>query len=90
MGPNIIIDNNNESIANVFCFGAFLDKNSSIVYHNLTELFPFMSYNGSVCFLVLYHYKSNATLATPLTGLDNMSIFQAYKTYFKDLSAKGI
>jgi hypothetical protein len=89
MGPNIIVDKDNESITNVFCFGAFTDKNSGIVYHDLTGLFPFMSYDGSVCFLVLYHYKSNAILATPIVGLDNMSIFQAYKTYFEDLSAKG-
>ena len=59
------------------------------MYHKLTGCFPFMSYDGSVCFLVLYHYKSYAILATPIAGLDNMSIFQAYKTYFKDLSAKG-
>jgi hypothetical protein len=66
IGPNIIADNNNESIANVFCFGAFADKNSGILYQDLTGSFPFMSYNGSVCFFVLYHYKSNAILATPL------------------------
>jgi hypothetical protein len=88
-GPNIIVDKGNESVANVFCFGAFADQNSGIVYHNLMGSFPFMSYNGSVCFLVLYHYKSNCILATPIGRLDNMSIFQAYKTYFKDLSAKG-
>jgi hypothetical protein len=89
MGPNITVDNNNESIADVFCFKVFADKNSSIMYHNLMMLVLFMSYNGSVCFLVLYYYKSNAILRTPILGFDNMSIFQAYKTYFEDLSAKG-
>jgi hypothetical protein len=89
LGPNIIVGNNNESIANVFCFGAFADKNSGILYHNLTGSFPFMSYNGSVCFLILHHYKSNAILATPIAGLDNMSIFQAYKRYLEDFLAKG-
>jgi hypothetical protein len=61
LGPNIIIEDDNEFIANVFCFKAFEDKNTCIMYHNLTGLFPFMSYDGSVCFLVLYHYASNAT-----------------------------
>ncbi len=89
MGPNIIVDNDNKSIANVFCFGAFADKNSCIVYHDLTGLFPFISCDSSVCFLVLYHHESNAILATPIAGLDKMSIFQAYKTYFKDLLVKG-
>ncbi len=88
-GPNIITDNNNKSITNVFCFGAFADKNSGIVYHNLTGLFPFMSYDSSVCFFVLYYYKSNAILATPIAGLDDMSIFQAYKLYFNNMMAKG-
>jgi hypothetical protein len=76
-GPNVIVDDNNKSIAIIFCFGAFADRNSSIVYHNLTGLFPFMSFDGSVCFYVLYHYESNAILAKPITGLDNMSIFTA-------------
>jgi len=41
-----------ESIANVFCFGAFADKVSGVVYNDLTGNFPFMSIDGSVCFFV--------------------------------------
>jgi hypothetical protein len=41
-------------------------------------------------FFVLYHYESNAILGKPITGLDNMSIFTAYKTYFEELMVKGI
>ncbi len=41
-----------ESIANVFVFGAFADKNNGIVYHDLTGSFPFMSLDGSVCFFI--------------------------------------
>ncbi len=89
MGPNVIADDGNESIANIFCFGAFADKTSGIVYHDLTGSFPFMSFDGSVCFFVLYHYKSNAILATPITGLNDVSIFNAYKAYFDVLTAKG-
>ncbi len=47
-----------------------------------------MSFDGSVCFFVLYHYESNAILAKPVTGLDNLSIFTAYKMYFEELTAK--
>jgi hypothetical protein len=78
-----------ESIANIFCFGAFANKNSGIVYHDLTGSFPFVSFNSSVCFVVLYHYESNAILITPVLGLDNMSMFNAYKTQFDELTAKG-
>jgi hypothetical protein len=87
--PNLIGDDGNESIANVFCFGAFANKNSGIVCHDLTGSFPFMSYNGSICFFILYHYESNAILGTPIAGLDNISIFEAYKKKFENLAAKG-
>ncbi len=75
----MIGNDDNESIANIFCFKAFADKNNDIVYHNLTGLFPFMSYNGSVCFFILYHYESNSIMAMPIAGLEDVSIFNAYK-----------
>ena len=77
------------TIANVFCFGAFADKVSGVVYNDLTGNFPFMSLDGSVCFFVLYHYETNAILATPIAGLDDKSIFNAYKTHFEMLESKG-
>jgi hypothetical protein len=88
--PHLIIsEDNEESIANIFAFGAFADKNNGIVYHDLTGSFPFMSLDGSVCFFVLYHYKSNCILPAPISGLDDVSIFNAYKTKFEELAAKG-
>jgi hypothetical protein len=87
--PNLIGDDSNKSIANVFCFGAFANKNSGIMYHDLTGSFPFMLYDGSVCFFILYHYESNTILGTPIAGLDNISIFEAYKKQFENLAAKG-
>jgi hypothetical protein len=90
-GPNLIgVEEDNKSIANMFCFGAFANRNSGIVYHDLTGSFLFMSYDGSVCFFILYHYKSNSILVTPIVGLDNVSIFQAYKQQFEMLKAKGV
>jgi hypothetical protein len=88
-GPNIIVEDDDDSTANIFCFGAFADKNSRIVYHDLTGSYPFMLFDGSVCFFVLYHYKSNVILTTPIAGLDDVSIFHAYKKYFEELTAKG-
>jgi hypothetical protein len=88
--PNLIgMDYEKETIANIFCFGAFADKRSGILYHDLTSLFPFISLDGSVCFFILYHYESNFILATPISGLDNKTIFEAYKQYFDELTAKG-
>jgi hypothetical protein len=88
--PHLIIsEDDEESIANIFAFGAFADKNNGIVYHDLTGSFRFMSLDGSVCFFVLYHYKSNCILPTPILGLDDVSIFKAYKTQFEELAAKG-
>ncbi len=48
-----------------------------------------MSFDGSKCFFVLYHYESNAILATPIAGLDDVSIFNAYRKYFEELTVKG-
>jgi hypothetical protein len=85
----IIIEEDEESIANMFAFGAFADKNNGIVYHDLTGSFPFMSLDGSVCFFVLYHYESNCILPAPISGLDDISIFNTYKMQFEELAAKG-
>jgi len=42
-----------------------------------------------VCFFILFHYESNSILATPIAGLDDNSIFVAYKKRFRELEAKG-
>ncbi len=88
--PNLIRDNGDEAITNVFVFGALADKNSSIIYHDLTGSFPFMLLEGSVCFLVMYHYKLNSILASPIAGLDDKSIFAAYEKRFKELESKRL
>jgi len=85
-----IIDNDDDqSIANVFCFGAFADKISGVVYNDCTGEFPYMSLDGNVCFFVMYHYETNAILATPIPGLDSTSILEAYKKNFEYLESKG-
>jgi hypothetical protein len=88
-GPNYIADKDNSTDSNIFCFGAFADKRSGIIYNNLTGLFPYMSLQGNVCFLVVYHYESNAILALPIPSLNDGTIFAAYKTQFKFLEIKG-
>ncbi len=88
--PNVILDDKlGPSVANIFAFGAFIDKNSGIVYHDLTGSSPFISLDGSVCFFVLYHYELNCILADPITALDDKTIFEAYRTQFDDLTKKG-
>jgi hypothetical protein len=85
-GVNIIPDNS--SIANVFYFGAFADKISGVVYNDLTNNFPVMSIDGSVCFFVLYHYEHNAILVKAIANVDDHSIYEAYKEVFDFLEAK--
>ncbi len=84
-----MIENNNELIANVFCFGAFADKVMGVVYNDRTGNFPFMSLDGSVCFFVMYNYKMNSILATPIANMDDKSIFEAFKATFEMLEEKG-
>ena len=78
----ILDDVDDKSIVNVFCFGAFADKNTGVVYNDCTGSFPFMSLNGNVCFFVMYHYETNAIFATPIPGLDSKNILTAYKKNF--------
>jgi hypothetical protein len=75
---NFIDDIENHSLANIFCFGAFADKTTGVVYNNCTGKFPFMSLDENVCFFVMYHYKTDTILATPIPGLDNASILAIY------------
>jgi hypothetical protein len=89
VSPHMIVDDGNSSIANILCFGAFANTHTGIVYSNLTGNFPFMSFNGSVCFLVMYHYESNVTLAMPISSLDDLSIYNAYKKGFNKLASRG-
>jgi hypothetical protein len=86
-GPNIIMDD--ESIANIFCFGTFTAKINGVVYNNLTGNFPFMSLDGSACFFVMYHYETNALLANPIANLDNKSILRSAKLTLKCLRLRG-
>ena len=51
IGPNIIADD--DSIANVFCFGAFADKITGVVYNNLMGNFPFMSLDKCMFFCLV-------------------------------------
>jgi hypothetical protein len=86
---NLINDIDNHSIANVFCFGAFTDKITGVLYNDCTGELPFMSFDGNVCFFFMYHYETNAIFATFIPGLDLPSILDAYKKNFEYLIKKG-
>jgi hypothetical protein len=87
--PAMIEEDNDESIANVFCFGAFANKITGVIYNDLTGNFLFMSLDGSVCFFVMYHYETNSILTTPIANMDDKSIFEAFKAKFNMLEEKG-
>ncbi len=38
----------------------------------------------------MYHYEFNAIFAILIAGLDNVTIFEAYKKKFDELTAKGL
>jgi hypothetical protein len=86
---NIIDNDVNPCKANLFCFDAFADKHTGTLYNDPTGLFPFQSLKGNVCFLVVYHYKTNAILALPINGFSNKIIFAPYKQQYKMLESKG-
>ena len=65
-----------------------MDTHTGVVYTDLTGIFPNMSLDGNV-FFVMYHYESNTILAKPIAGLDNQSIMKAYREKFEYLEQKG-
>jgi hypothetical protein len=86
---NLIEDDDTSWDANVFCFAAFADKRTGTLYNDLTGPFPFMSLECNVCFLIVYHYKTNAMLALPIKGFCDAITFKAYKQQFNLLESKG-
>jgi hypothetical protein len=48
-----------------------------------------MSLEGNVCFLIVYHYRSNAILALPITNFSNDCILAAYTQQYELLKSKG-
>jgi hypothetical protein len=77
------------SIASVFCFSTFMDKLSGVVYNDCTGIFPYMLLDSNITFFVMYHYKTNAILITPIAGLDSECILEAYKSNYEYLVSKG-
>jgi len=88
-GPSVIIEDDDSAVGNIFCFAAFADKRTGILYNDLTGSFPYMSLEGNVCYLIIYHYESNAILGLPISGFDDNTVFAAYKTQFEFLESKG-
>jgi hypothetical protein len=68
-GFNLIGMDDEESIVTVFCFGAFADKNNGVVYNDLTGSFPFISLDGSICFLVITIMKQMQFWPSPFLPL---------------------
>jgi hypothetical protein len=48
-----------------------------------------MLLKGNVCFLVVYHYESNAILALPISAFSDDIIFAAYTEQYELLESKG-
>jgi hypothetical protein len=88
---NIIEDRDTPGAANLFSFAEFADKQTGTLYNDLTSTgtLLFMSLKGNVCFLVMYHYESNAIMALPIAGFGNDIIFAAYKQQYELLKSKG-
>jgi hypothetical protein len=48
-----------------------------------------MSLEGNVCFLVVYHYETNAIMAVPIPKFTDDAILQAFCQQFELLESKG-
>jgi hypothetical protein len=84
-----IIESDDDSDTNMFIFGAFPDKRTGTLNSDLRGTFPFMSLEGNVCFLIVYHYESNAILALPIANFADETIPAAFQQQFKLLESQG-
>jgi hypothetical protein len=84
-----VIESDDNSNGNVFVFVAFADKQNGTLYFDLTGTFLFMSLEGNVCFLVVYHYETNAIMVVPIANFTNDTVLKAYRQQFKLLKSKG-
>jgi hypothetical protein len=75
---NLFNEFDDHSMASIFCFGAFTNKTTNILYNDCTRDFPFISLERNVCYFVMYQYKTNTILVTAIPGLDSASILAAY------------
>jgi hypothetical protein len=88
--PHInIIGSDDDSNGNVFVFVAFANKRNGTLYSDLTGTFPFISLEGNVCFLVVYHYETNAIMAVPIANFTDNAILKAFCQQFELLKSKG-
>jgi hypothetical protein len=83
------IEPKKDSKTNIFCFAAFADKDTGILYTDLTGTFLFMSLEGNVCFLIVYHYESNTILGLPIANFSSNCILAAYTQQYELLKSKG-
>jgi hypothetical protein len=84
-----VIESDDDSNGNVFVFAAFADKQNGTIYFDLTGTFSFMSLEGNVYFLVVYHYETNAIMAVPIPNFTDDAILQAFCQQFELLESKG-
>ena len=88
-GPSIIIEDDGSSEEKIYFFAAFADKRTGVLYNDLTGSFPYMSLEGNVCYLIVYHYKSNTILGLTISSFDDNTVFVVYKNQFEFLESKG-
>jgi hypothetical protein len=88
-GPSVIVEDDDSSVGYNFCFALFADTRTGVLYNDLTGSFPCKCLKGNVCYLIVYHYESNAILGLPISGFDDNTVFAAYKTQFEFLESKG-
>jgi hypothetical protein len=84
-----VIESDDDSNRNVCVFVAFADKQDGTLYSNLTGTFPFMSVEGNVCFLIVYHYKTNAIMAVPIPNFTDNAILHTFCQQFELLESTG-
>ena len=65
------------------------DKREGTIYADLTGKFPITSIHGMTDMFIMYNWKSNAILATPIKESKAETIVECFKNNITYLSKRG-
>ena len=85
---NIIPQDATDTVNNIFCFAALIDKQKGTLYTDATGALPEISLDGHQYFCVTYNYDTTYIFAEPITNVTTVLIVNAFYNVFTELTEK--
>ena len=79
----------NEKNNQIFCYNRRINTKYGIIYVEFTGKFPIRSMDGMVAIFIIYDWKTNAILATPVKNMTEKTIASYFKQKITYLTKRG-